>query len=91
MKFVIRAAHASGCRRGAMVEFARHPDKVVETPVCSLYTRGGSVPHLTPDIWEKLTNMPSLVQMPMPLLVEHHEAVRGFQKGLGGITAMHVS
>ena len=43
-----------------------HPQPVREapTPLCLLYTRGGSVPHLTPDILEGVVTVPGSKEFP---------------------------
>lgn len=47
------------CRRGVL----KIDSMEIQTPACSLYTRGGAVPHLTSDVLQSIGNLPSVVQL----------------------------
>ncbi|XP_050407071.1 queuine tRNA-ribosyltransferase accessory subunit 2 [Patella vulgata] len=87
MKFVLKNVK-NGCRAGVISELGNHPDKTVDTPFCMLYTRGGSAPHLSRDVLNRLKNLPLVAHMPLNILADHHEAVRKFQHGIGKFAAM---
>lgn len=61
MRFKI-ISDSEQCRRGTL----ELDDKILETPACLLYTRGGSVPHVTYDMLLTLGGVvPSAVQLPL--------------------------
>jgi len=58
MNFTVRKK-LGGCRRGAL----KIENREMQTPGCSLYTRGGAVPHLTTDVLQSIGNLPSMVHL----------------------------
>ncbi|XP_064650034.1 queuine tRNA-ribosyltransferase accessory subunit 2-like [Lineus longissimus] len=90
MKFIVNNVK-NGCRHGYLQDFKRCSgvkDLVVETPMCLMYTRGGSVPHLTGDVLKKVDNIPKMTQLPLNLLAEHKGAIGMVAGGLGGFCSL---
>lgn len=52
----------------------------IQTPACSLYTRGGAVPHLTSDVLQSIGNLPSVVQLTLQTTID--------QPGVAAISKM---
>ena len=66
MKFTVKATASTFTgRRGVLTGFKRLPDVALDTPGCLLFTRCGSVPHLSRDVLQKIENLPSIVSMSM--------------------------
>ena len=81
MKFHINKVTQS-CRLGILSEFSNAADKVIQTPACMMYTRGGHIPSLGADLIAKLKHNSGLVQMPLTYLAEHCEGIRNYEKGI---------
>ncbi|XP_033730167.1 queuine tRNA-ribosyltransferase accessory subunit 2-like [Pecten maximus] len=88
MKFVVNSVKNGGCRLGVMSEFGLHGKKTVETPMCMLYTRRGSAPHLTADMLKKIQWLPPMAQMSLTNMIEHHEALEAYKEGIGKFANM---
>ena len=58
MNFTVRTK-LGNCRRGVL----KVDNQEIETPGCSLYTRGGAVPHLTSDVLKTVQDLPSAVHL----------------------------
>ncbi|XP_074655402.1 queuine tRNA-ribosyltransferase accessory subunit 2-like [Tubulanus polymorphus] len=87
MKFNVQTVK-NGCRLGHLTEFKRNVENVVATPMCLLYTRGGSAPHLTLDMLKKIERVPAIVQLPMTLLADQNEIVEANGGGIGKFISM---
>jgi queuine tRNA-ribosyltransferase subunit QTRTD1 len=57
-----------GCRLGVLTGLGRAGQHSIEVPGCLLYTRCGSVPHLTQDTLHTLNNLPSVTQLTLNTL-----------------------
>ncbi|XP_043287114.1 queuine tRNA-ribosyltransferase accessory subunit 2 isoform X2 [Venturia canescens] len=55
MKFFTESAARCAARIGLITELARMPGAVFETPLLMIYTKRGSVPHLTKDVFQMVT------------------------------------
>ncbi|XP_021380335.1 queuine tRNA-ribosyltransferase accessory subunit 2-like [Mizuhopecten yessoensis] len=88
MKFVVNSVKSGGCRLGVMSDFGLHGKKIVETPMCMLYTRRGSAPHLTADMLKKIQWLPPMAQMSVTNMIEHHEAIEAYKQGIGKFANM---
>ena len=58
MDFTVRKKLGK-CRRGVL----KLEDRQIQTPGCSLYTRGGAVPHLTQDVLHTVADLPAIVHL----------------------------
>nr|CAG4641808.1 EOG090X08JG [Eurycercus lamellatus] len=88
MKFTVNVVTKSGARLGSLSDFIRIPDLVLETPYLLLHTRGGSVPHLSYDLLQLVSNERQMMQMPLVNLVEHTKNVKAFGKGIAEFTGL---
>ncbi|XP_041368752.1 queuine tRNA-ribosyltransferase accessory subunit 2-like [Gigantopelta aegis] len=88
MKFVIRKTCSGGMRLGHIENFGRLGNKSTKTPMCILYTRGGSVPHLTNDMLNKIQDLPVMSSVSLSMMAEHHEAVSAFGEGVARFSSM---
>ncbi|GFR78495.1 queuine tRNA-ribosyltransferase accessory subunit 2 [Elysia marginata] len=69
----------------------RHESSVIETPMCTLFTKVGSAPYLGVEMLKRISNVPEIAAMSLGGLAPHHENVREFGKGLGEFTAIKSS
>ncbi|CAH1787154.1 unnamed protein product [Owenia fusiformis] len=81
MKFVVRSSR-NGVRSGVITELPGRPDVTIETPMCMVYSRTGSVPHLTPDVASKIDGTPLITHIPINSLIGHLSAVKQCKKGI---------
>ena len=58
MDFTVRKKLGK-CRRGVL----KLENRQIQTPGCSLYTRGGAVPHLTRDVLHTVADLPAIVHL----------------------------
>ncbi|KAK2164738.1 hypothetical protein LSH36_59g00015 [Paralvinella palmiformis] len=88
MKFVLKQVK-NGCRLGQLVDLPKEvAEKSLETPMCMLYTRAGSVPYMGRDVLDRIDKLPGAVNMPIPLLVENMDAMAEFPGGIKKFAAM---
>lgn len=66
MNFTVRKQLAK-CRTGIL----KVGIKEIETPGCSLYTRSGTVPHLTSDVLRTIADLPSAVHLSVQATIDH--------------------
>ncbi|XP_010888340.2 queuine tRNA-ribosyltransferase accessory subunit 2 isoform X1 [Esox lucius] len=78
-----------GCRLGVLTGLGRAGQHSLEVPGCLLYTRCGSVPHLTQDTLHTLKNLPSVTQLTLDTLAEHQEVLEEFKEGAGKFAGLH--
>ena len=58
MKFSVH--QKSGGTRFGVLSIENHE---IQTPCCSLYSRGGVVPHLTTDVLDSMGSVPSIFHL----------------------------
>ncbi|XP_076146746.1 queuine tRNA-ribosyltransferase accessory subunit 2 isoform X1 [Alosa pseudoharengus] len=78
-----------GCRLGVLTGLGKTGGHSLETPGCLLYTRCGSVPHLTQDTLHTLTNLPAVTQVTLATLAEHQEVLEEFKEGARKFAGLH--
>ncbi|XP_069559685.1 queuine tRNA-ribosyltransferase accessory subunit 2 isoform X1 [Brachyistius frenatus] len=61
----------------------------LDVPGCLLYTRLGTVPHLTQDTLHTLNNLPSVTQVTLSNIAEHQEVLEGFKDGFKTFAGLH--
>ncbi|XP_059174022.1 queuine tRNA-ribosyltransferase accessory subunit 2-like isoform X2 [Physella acuta] len=88
MKFVIEKSLVTGGRIGLITYAGRNTNLTLETPLCTLFTKGGSAPHLGLDMLKRVSGVPDIAVMNLGSLADHHESVAEYGKGLGEFTAM---
>ncbi|XP_011315320.1 queuine tRNA-ribosyltransferase subunit QTRTD1 homolog [Fopius arisanus] len=75
MKFITDSV--SRCARlGSLSELEKFPEAIFETPLLVLYTRRGSVPHLTKDVFKMLTDEQHMLSVSLPTTLTMVEAVK---------------
>lgn len=82
MKFVIEHTRGEGARLGRLLEVGCHGNITVETPMCLLFTRGGSVPYLSCDMVKKIADVPAVAHMPLNQLAENVDTIRAYKQGM---------
>ncbi|KAI1891212.1 hypothetical protein AGOR_G00141460 [Albula goreensis] len=80
-----------GCRRGVLTGVGRSGDHSLELPGCLLYTRCGTVPHLTHQTLHTLQHLPAVTLIPMDSLAEHQEVLEEFGGGMGKFAGLQNS
>ncbi|XP_066555171.1 queuine tRNA-ribosyltransferase accessory subunit 2 isoform X2 [Amia ocellicauda] len=78
-----------GCRLGVLSGLGRQADRSLQIPGCLLYTRCGSVPHLTHETLSTVDSMPTVTQLTLPTLAEHQEVLEEFKEGARKFTGLH--
>ncbi|XP_035269475.1 queuine tRNA-ribosyltransferase accessory subunit 2 [Anguilla anguilla] len=71
------------CRRGVLLDLGLGGEHRMELPGCLLYTRCGTVPHLTHHTLCTLKHLPAVTQITLDSLAEHQEVLEEFQEGVG--------
>ncbi|KAG5324998.1 QTRT2 ribosyltransferase, partial [Pseudoatta argentina] len=66
MKFFTDSIARCAARIGTLSGFERLPNSSFETPLLLIYTKGGSVPHLTKDVFKTLTMEEQLLIVSLP-------------------------
>ncbi|XP_042608018.1 queuine tRNA-ribosyltransferase accessory subunit 2 isoform X1 [Cyprinus carpio] len=78
-----------GCRLGLLTGLGNTGQHSLEVPGCLLYTRCATVPHLTQDTLHTLRDLPSVTQVSVDSLAEHHEVLEEFKEGLRKFAGLH--
>ncbi|KAM3860698.1 queuine tRNA-ribosyltransferase accessory subunit 2 [Diretmus argenteus] len=81
MKVELSRVVQGGCRLGVLKELGRTGQHSLEVPGCLLYTRCGTVPHLTPDTLHTVSSLPSVTQLTLSTIAEHQEVLEEFKDG----------
>ncbi|XP_060688963.1 queuine tRNA-ribosyltransferase accessory subunit 2 isoform X2 [Hemiscyllium ocellatum] len=87
MKLILSSV-VNGCRYGKLIEVGRNGSKSVDIPGCLLYTRTGSVPHLTHDTLSLIEGVPEPVHLTLSTVAEHHEVLEEYKEGIGKFIGM---
>nr|XP_056714456.1 queuine tRNA-ribosyltransferase accessory subunit 2 [Euleptes europaea] len=77
-----------GCRLGMLTNLGKKGIQCMDIPGCLLYTKMGSAPHLTHDTLETVKDVPVVVQLPLPALVELQEVMEEYKEGIGTFVGM---
>ncbi|XP_016400273.1 queuine tRNA-ribosyltransferase subunit qtrtd1-like isoform X2 [Sinocyclocheilus rhinocerous] len=78
-----------GCRLGVLAGLGKSEQHSLEVPGCLLYTRCATVPHLTQDTLHTLRDLPSVTQVSVDCLAEHHEVLEEFKEGVRKFAGLH--
>ncbi|XP_034195462.1 queuine tRNA-ribosyltransferase accessory subunit 2 isoform X3 [Osmia lignaria lignaria] len=76
MKFNTNSLKSCVARIGTLTEFQRIPNASFETPLALIYTKGGSVPHLTKDVFQMVTKDPQLLSVSLTSTVSMLESIK---------------
>ncbi|XP_014673970.1 PREDICTED: queuine tRNA-ribosyltransferase subunit QTRTD1-like [Priapulus caudatus] len=88
MKFSMQTVRHGQARLGTITDLARHPERALATPLLLTSTQGGSVPHLTIDMLERLREHVFPLQITLPTLVESCDTLKAYKKGVGSFLAL---
>ncbi|XP_076373416.1 queuine tRNA-ribosyltransferase accessory subunit 2 isoform X1 [Tachypleus tridentatus] len=85
MKFAVLQQGPEESRLGNLSEFWKDSEKIedFETPLCLLYSRAGSIPHLTNEVLQYLNKPVTPVVFPLPSVVDLFEPVKKYGHGIG--------
>lgn len=81
MDFTVRKKLGK-CRRGVL----KLENRQIQTPGCSLYTRGGAVPHLTRNVLHTVADLPAIVHLTLESTVDQPGAETIMKCSCNGIT-----
>lgn len=76
MKFTTNSIKSCTARIGTVSEFERIPNCSFDTPLALIYTKGGSVPHLTKDVFKMVTSNPQMLSVPLSSTFSMFESVK---------------
>ncbi|XP_023287735.1 queuine tRNA-ribosyltransferase accessory subunit 2 isoform X2 [Orussus abietinus] len=76
MKFLPESAIHCKARLGTLMSLDRSPNVNLQTPLLLLYTKRGSIPHLTKDVLKKVTTDQHLLSISLPTTIIMSESVK---------------
>ncbi|XP_076760790.1 queuine tRNA-ribosyltransferase accessory subunit 2 [Xylocopa sonorina] len=76
MKFTTNSIKSCAARVGMLTEFERIPNGSFETPLALVYTKGGSTPHLTKDVFKMVTSIPQMLSVSLTSTVSMFESIK---------------
>ncbi|XP_034428346.1 queuine tRNA-ribosyltransferase accessory subunit 2 isoform X1 [Hippoglossus hippoglossus] len=89
MKLELSRLVQGGGRLGVLKGLGRTKQLRLEVPGCLLYTHLGTVPHLTQDTLQTLSNLPSVTQVSLSNIAEHQEVLEEFKDGFRKFAGLH--
>ncbi|XP_059900957.1 queuine tRNA-ribosyltransferase accessory subunit 2 isoform X1 [Gadus macrocephalus] len=89
MKLELSRVVQGGYRLGVLREIGRAATSSLEVPGCLLYTRCGTVPHLTQDTLHTLSPLPSVTQLTLSTVAEHQEVLEEYKDGFKKFAGLH--
>ncbi|XP_034232936.1 queuine tRNA-ribosyltransferase accessory subunit 2 [Thrips palmi] len=81
MKFSVNHIRTSG-RIGCLTGIDAIAGQTLPTPLLTVYTRGGNVPHITHDVLQMITSENLLMHMPLTTIFTSCTSIESFGKGL---------
>ncbi|XP_069746114.1 queuine tRNA-ribosyltransferase accessory subunit 2 isoform X2 [Narcine bancroftii] len=87
MKLILSSI-VNGCRHGKLIDVGRNGRRSLDIPGCLLYTRTGTVPHLTHDTLSLIEGIPEPVHLTLSTLAEHQEVLEEYKEGIGKFIGM---
>ncbi|XP_073972993.1 queuine tRNA-ribosyltransferase accessory subunit 2 [Rhodnius prolixus] len=88
MKFRFSEIPHRKIRRGRISDIPRLPGVTLETPLLLLNTKGGSIPHITHEVFQFLTREQHGIQISLPSSVHCFEGVKDFEKGISNFVGL---
>ncbi|KAL2713264.1 queuine tRNA-ribosyltransferase subunit QTRTD1 [Vespula squamosa] len=76
MKFILDSLTHCTPRIGILKEFERLPNTIFETPLLLIYTKRGSVPHLTKDVFKMVTKQQHLLSISLPSTLKMEDSIK---------------
>ncbi|KAF5280555.1 hypothetical protein FQR65_LT00306 [Abscondita terminalis] len=65
MKFFVEGVSKCAPRLGVLKDIKGYPHLALETPMAMLYTRGGSIPHITNEVFKLMEIKSQIIQIPL--------------------------
>ncbi|KAF2902833.1 hypothetical protein ILUMI_03350 [Ignelater luminosus] len=88
MKFSVNNTVKCGPRLGLLKEIEKHPNMSLETPMAMLYTRGGSIPHITNEVFKLVSHESQIIQIPLVSTYNFEDAMNDFQGDIADFVGM---
>lgn len=88
MKFVTDSAKTCAARLGKLENFKRISDISFETPLALIYTKRGSVPHLTKDVFEYVTSKQHVLSISLPSTMSMFETIKEVNVNFANFVSM---
>lgn len=88
MKFFIDKLTKCVPRLGKLKEIEKQTDLCLETPLPMLYTRGGSIPHITYEVFELITKDPQIIQIPLATTYHFNEVLSQYEGNITDFVGM---
>ncbi|KAL6097819.1 qtrt2 [Pungitius sinensis] len=76
-------------RLGVLKDLGKTGQHSLEVPGCLLHTHLGTVPHLTRDTLQTLSNLPAVTQVTLSNIAEHQEVLEEFKDGFRRFAGLH--
>ncbi|KAF7669276.1 hypothetical protein LDENG_00203160 [Lucifuga dentata] len=89
MKLKLSRVVQGGSRLGVLKGLGKSGQHSLDVPGCLLYSRCGTVPHLTQDTLHTLSNLPSVTQVTLSTIAEHQEVLEAFKDGFKKFAGLH--
>ncbi|CAJ1082144.1 queuine tRNA-ribosyltransferase accessory subunit 2 isoform X2 [Xyrichtys novacula] len=89
MRLELNRVIQGGGRLGVLKGLGRTGQHSLEIPGCLLYTHFGTVPHLTQDTLQTLSDLPSVTQVTLSNIAEHQEVLEEFKDGFWKFAGLH--
>ncbi|KAL6442808.1 hypothetical protein ACFW04_002699 [Cataglyphis niger] len=88
MKFFTESVARCAARIGTLSGFERMPNVSFETPLLLIYTKGGSVPHLTKDVFKMITLEQQLLSVSLSSTVLMTDVIKEFNTSFADFVSM---
>lgn len=88
MKFFTDSVARCAARIGTLSGFERMPNVSFETPLLLIYTKGGSVPHLTKDVFKMITLEQQLLSVSLPSTILMTDVIKEFNTSFADFVSM---
>ncbi|KAB7506111.1 Queuine tRNA-ribosyltransferase subunit QTRTD1-like protein [Armadillidium nasatum] len=83
MKFSLKVISENGPRLGTLCNLKSHPGRVFETPISLTLTQGGSIPHLTKDVYYSSVGEESIFHF-----ADNLDVLQAYRKGISNFVSL---
>ncbi|XP_017881512.1 queuine tRNA-ribosyltransferase accessory subunit 2, partial [Ceratina calcarata] len=88
MKFTTNSIKSCTARIGTLTEFERIPNSSFDTPLALIYTKAGSVPHLTKDVFKMVTSTPQMLSVSLNSTLSMFESIKDTNTDFANFVSM---
>ncbi|KRT81566.1 hypothetical protein AMK59_5870 [Oryctes borbonicus] len=88
MKFFAKSAARCSPRLGVLKDIKGQDNLRIETPLAMLYTRGGSIPHITHEVYQICCKDPQVIQIPVVSTYQFHDVMDEYQGSISEFVGM---